>query len=194
MRRLVSKEEEARKKKRNQIIVGVVLVGVMILSSISFALQGGLGGNTGQENTSGNEIEYNGFKFANQNGLWVLGNYVFRYLPGEVDDINNVSSEIKPISNYQGKPAYIYSEDEDAEIDVVVNLGPVAQRLQKACPEATNCSSDLPVKTCDNNFIIIKEDTENSITQENNCVFIKGQKEDLAKLIDAFLFKALGIN
>ena len=191
MRRLVSKEEEAKNKKRNQIILGFFLVFVLILSSISFALQGGLGSsNTGQGNTQGNEIEYNGFKFTNQNGLWLLGNYVFRYLPTQVEDID---SEVNPIANYQGKPAYIYSEDEDATIDLVVNLGSVVQRIQKACPEGVICSAELPVKTCNDNFIIIKEDTENSITQENNCVFIKGQKDELAKLVDAFLFKILEI-
>lgn len=189
MRRLVSKEEEARKKKRNQIILGFVLVLVLILSSISFALQGGLG-NADSGGVSGDETEYNGFKFTNQNGLWVFESFVFRYLPQEVDDIG---FGIKPISNYQGKPAYVYSEDENAEIDVVVNLGRVAQRVQKACPEGTNCSVDLPVKTCNDNFIIIKEGIENSIVQENNCVFIKGKKEDLAALADQFLFKTLGI-
>jgi len=189
MRRIVSAEEEAKKKKRNQVILGVFLALIMILSTIGFAIQGGVG-NAPQGDVSGNEVEYNGFKFVNQNGLWVLGNFVFRYTPQQVEDIG---SEVKSISNYQGKPAYVYSEDDGAEIEIAVNLGQVAQRVQKACPVGTTCVGDLPVKTCSDNFIIIKESSIGSITQEGNCVFIEGQKEDLTALADQFLFKALGV-
>jgi len=190
MRKIISMEEEAKRKKRNQIILGVCLALIMVLSTLGFALQGGIG-NTSSDQTSGNETEYNGFKFVNQNGLWVLGNFVFLYVPQQVEDIG---SGIKPASNYQGKPAYVYSEDEGAEIEVAVNLEQVAQRVQKACPEDTVCDDNLPVKTCNDNFIIIRESNiSNSIRQENNCVFIRGQKEQLTALADQFLFKTLGV-
>ncbi|MDZ4226596.1 MAG: hypothetical protein U1B79_00615 [Candidatus Pacearchaeota archaeon] len=191
MRKIVSAEEEARKKKRNQIILGVFLAFIMVASTIGFALQSGTG-NSPTNDISGNEVEYNGFKFVNQNGLWVLGNFVFRYTPQQVPDINTESG-IKLASNYQGKPAYVYSEDDGAEIEIAVNLGQLAQRVQKACPAGTMCYGDLPVKTCSDNFIIIKESNTSRITQENNCVFIEGQKEELAGIADQFLFKMLGI-
>ena len=67
--------------------------------------------------------------------------------------------------------------------------------MQRACPEDVICESgeDLPVKTCSDNFIIIKESNTSSIRQENNCVFIEGQKEELTALADQFLFKTFGI-
>ena len=192
MRKIVSAEEGARKKKRNQIILGVLLALIMVLSTLGFALQSGAG-DTPSDQISGNEAEYNGFKFVNQNGLWVLGNLVFKYTPQQVPDIGS-GSEIKLKANYQGKPAYIYSEEEGAETEIVVNLGQIAQRVQKACPENTTCKEkDLPEKTCNDNFIIIKEGNTNSITQNNNCVFIEGKKEDLAALADQFLFKILEV-
>ena len=192
MRKIISMEEEARKKKKNQIILGVFLTLIMVLSTIGFAIQGGLGNSgTSGQGSSENEVEYNGYKFVNQNGLWVLGNLVFKYTPQQVPDIG---SGIKLAANYQGKPSYVYSEDEEAEIEVAVNLGQLAQRVQKACPDGLICDEDLPVKTCNDNFIIIREDnTSSSITQENNCVFINGQKEELTALADQFLFKILGI-
>lgn len=189
MRRLVSREESAKKRKRNQIILGVILVGIMVFSTIGFAIQGNSSGNSG-EDVSGNEIEYNGFKFVNQNGLWVLGNFVFQSVPQQVEDIGE---GIKTASSYQGMPAYIYSEDEGAEIEIGVNMGQIALRVQKACPENTVCDEDLPVKTCSDNFIIIKESNVSRITQEENCVFIEGLNEDLVELADQFLFKVLGI-
>ncbi len=191
MRRLISKEEEERKRKRNQTILVVFLALIMVLSTIGFAIQSNSG--TAQaDGTLGNEIEYNGYRFVNQNGLWVLNNenFVFRYTPQEVPDIG---SGLKPLNSYQGKPAYLYSEDNGAEVEIAVNLGQVVQRIQKACPENTNCTLDLPVKTCADNFIIIREDTNNSIVQSNNCVYIQGTKEQLAALADQFLFKILGI-
>lgn len=192
MRKLVSKEEEARKQKRNQTILVVFLAFVLIASTIGFAIQSGVG-DTSSDQISGNEAEYNGFKFVSQNGLWVLGNYVFKYTPQQVPDIGS-GSEIKLKANYQGKPAYVYSEEEGAEAEIVVNLGQIAQRVQKACPENTTCKEkDLPAKTCNDNFIIIKEGNTNSITQNNNCVFIEGKKEDLAALADQFLFKILEV-
>lgn len=193
MRKLVSKEEEAKKQRRNQVILVVFLAFVLIASTIGFAIQSGSFGNTNSDQTSVNEAEYNGFKFVSQNGLWVLGNYVFKYTPQQVPDIDS-GSEIKLKANYQEKPAYIYSEDEEAEIEIVVNIGQIAQRVQKACPENTTCKEkDLPSKTCSDNFIIIKEGNTNSITQRNNCVFIEGKKEDLAALADQFLFKILEV-
>jgi len=189
MRRLVSREEEEQKRKRNQTILVLFLALIMVLSTIGFAIQSNSG--TAPDGTvQGNEIEYNGFKFVNQNGLWVLGSYVFQNTPQQVEDIG---SGIKPAGNYQGKPSYIYSEDEGAEAEIAVNLGQVALRVQKACPEGIACGEDLPVKTCSDNFIIIKESNSSSIIQENGCVFIEGKKEDLVALADQVLFKILGI-
>ena len=135
MRRLVSKEEEEKKRKRNQTILVVFLALIMVLSTIGFAIQGNSDSSTGANE---NEIEYNGYKFINQNGLWVLDNenfinFVFRYTPREVPDMG---FGIKPVGNYQGKPAYVYSEDSEAEIEIAVNLGPVAQRIQKNFTES----------------------------------------------------------
>jgi hypothetical protein len=191
MRKLVSKEDEAKKRKRNQIIAGVFLAAVMIFSTIGFAFQGRSDNTTDTGgNSLGTEVDYNGFKFINQNDFWTMGNFVFRYNPQEVEDI---SSGIKPISNYQGKPAYIYSEDDEAEAEIAGNLGTIALRIQRACPEDKNCTIDVPVKTCSDNFIIIKEDVISSIIQNSNCVLINGPKENLTKLADEFLFKALGV-
>jgi hypothetical protein len=189
MRKLVSKEEEAGKRKRNQVIAGTVLALVMILSTIGFAFQG-RGDNAIDGTSPEGEVDYNGFKFINQNGLWTLGNFVFRYTPQEVEDMG---LNITPITNYQGKPAYIYSEDSDAEAEVAINIRLVAQRIQEACPEKTVCPADIPVKTCNDNFIIIKENSISSIIQNNKCVFIQGPKENLTRLSDQFLFKALSI-
>jgi len=188
MRKLESKEEEAKKKKRNQLILSVILVSVIVLSSLSFAFQNkSLGTDT---STSSNQVTYNGYKFTSQGGLWILGNFVFTYLPKDVPDIGNITVKT---NNYQSQPVYVYSEDSSARIELSANMAQIALRVQDACPEKTNCTGDIPEKTCSDNFIIIKESNINEIKQENNCIFIQGQSQDLVGLVDQFLFKILGV-
>jgi len=191
MRKIVSKHREGRIRKRNQVIVGMILIFVMVGSVLGFALQGFNlgGGNTGQ-NKDSNNIEYNGFEFVNQNNLWVLGNFIFRHVPQQVEDIGNISNDI---NNYQGLPLYIYSESEEAELEIFINLGNIVLRTQKACVEGIECPGDFPVKACEDNFIIIMEKNISNIIQQDNCIFIEGRREDLTKLTDQFLFKILGI-
>ncbi len=195
MRRIISGHERKRTRRRNQIIVGVILVLVMVFSTLGFAFQGGnffgnFGGDGNAGSDSSNNMVYNDFEFVNQNGLWVLGSFVFKNVPQQVEDIG---AGLKDINNYQGRPLYIYSESEEAEIEISVNLGQIARRVQKACVEGLECSGDFPVKTCEDNFIIIKESNNSMISQEDNCVYIEGVKEDLTGLADQFLFKILGI-
>lgn len=189
MRRIISGHERKRTRRRNQIIVGVILVMVMVFSTLGFAFQGGNLG-MGDNQDSENKANYNGFEFVNQNGLWVLGSFVFKNVPQQVEDIG---TGLKDINSYQGRPLYIYSENDGAEIEISVNLGQVAQRVQKACLEKEECPGNFPEKTCEDNFIIIKESNNSMILQEDNCVYIQGLKEELTGLADQFLFKILGI-
>lgn len=191
MRRIASRHEEGRKRRRNQITIGVILIFVMVIGTLGFALQGFGSGNTDTgDDSSVNNIEYNGFEFVNQNGLWVLGNFIFKNVPQQVEDIGFVSSTI---NDYQGKPLYIDSESEEAELEIFINLGNIALRTQRACIEERDCEENLPIKTCTDNFIIIRESNMSNILQQDNCVFIEGASGDLTQLTDQFLFKILGI-
>jgi hypothetical protein len=187
MRKIMSKYEENKKRRRNQLVVGVILVFVMVISVLGFGFQGG---DSQQDSDSTNKISYGEWEFINQNGFWVLGDFVFRYVPQQVED---VGIGIKSIENYRGKPLYVYSQNDEAELEIYLNLGKVAQRIQPACIEGEDCDGNFPTKTCDDNLIIIRESDISGILQENNCVYIEGLEEDLAKLTDQFLFKTIGI-
>lgn len=191
MRQIISKTEQGKKRKRNQIIVGIILVGVMLLSTLGYAFN---------DNSSKNskKIVYNGFKFENQQGLWVLNkdgiDFGFQYNPNEVERVNGA---INLLNNYAGKPLYISSSNRDAEFEIYQNLDRIILRKQYACLNNSKCGDEnLPIKTCADNFIIIEESENNSssIIQEQNCVFIKGSKEELVKITDEFLFKIIGVD
>ena len=189
MRKLVSKHEIKKQRRKNQVIVGGVLVFLMIVSTLGFAFQGGLS-HDNSANSEGGIVNYNGYEFVNSNGLWVLGNFAFRNNPQQVE---NISSNINNYLSYREKPVYIYSEYEAAEIDVYTDMNQIAQRVQNACLSKEECNGDYPIKSCTDNFIIIKKSDNISIRQEDNCVYIEGPEEKLTGLADLFLFKVLGI-
>ena len=159
MRKIVSKHAEKKRQKRNQIIVGGVLIFVMFFSVVGYSFQG-----TPQNNSE--TITYNGVQFVNQNGLWYLitdnVQFSFKYNPEQTLDVGGI---FNPVSNYQGKPLYISFENVEAGYEISRNLylTGIAQRMQSACPENETCEEDIPTITCDNNFIIIKESNETDI-------------------------------
>ena len=189
MRKITSEKDLEKKRKRNQLIVGLVLIGVMVFGTLGYAFQGN------EKESDTNKISYNGFEFVNQNNFWVTkigeSEFIFKYNPNQVDKIEG---KFETIDNYYQKPLYIYSENDEASLEIIRNTNSVVQRIQKACFEEKDCNNNLPLKTCEDNLIIIKLGTTSKIEQKNNCVFIEGSKEELTKLSDGFLFKILGIN
>jgi hypothetical protein len=195
MRKIASKYEEERKGRRSRIVLSVFLLLIMFISVIAYGFESFLFSGSGSQDSANLEIfDHNGLKFVKQGGFWTLnekGNdFIFRHNPGETREID---SPLNGIESYRGKVLYVYSEDFNQESEIRTNMAPFVLRMQKACHESTECNGDFPVKTCEDNFIIILEGKED-IKQENNCVFIWGKKEDLTMLTDSFLFRILGIN
>lgn len=190
MRKIISKKTESKKNRIKQIVVGVLLVFIMILSTVGYSLN-----SWGKEETK--RVLHNGVEFILENNLWnaEIGNFnfLFLYNPTETEKIY---SELKYVNEYANLPLYIYSEDSDATMEIYKNLfyyNNIVERIQEACPLNETCSVEIPVKNCTNNFIIIRESDEKEIRQEENCVFISNKKEELAKTTDSFLFNILGI-
>ena len=194
MRRISSKYKEEKKIKRNQIMIGLILIFVMFSSVLGFAfINHSISGGSNVNENNFNSINYKGFEFIEQNGFWILNlngvNFIFRYNPNQVP---RIASEIKSLENYQEKVLYLYSENVLAESEIQTNLFQFTNGIENACLENEKCGEEFPIRTCEDNFIIIREGIQ-GITQENNCVFIEGKKEDLTRLANEFLFKLLGV-
>lgn len=188
MRRLVSKHKQKKQERIKQLAVGGALIIIMFASVLGYAFQG-----KGSEGNS--NIEYNEFEFVKQDNFWALQDeFIFRYNPLETEQFSTYNF-LNLLINYQSKPLYIYSENKEAEAEVYKNLYNSVQRIQYACLENESdlqCEESWPIKTCKDNFILIREG-EFGIEQENNCLFISGAKENLTKISDEVLFKILGI-
>ncbi len=190
MRKIISREEEEKKTRRKQLLIGGVLILVMVVSVVGYAFN-----REEQNNTI--KISYNGFEFTQESGFWYVnvGNsqFSFLYNPEETENIN---SALNPLGNYEDKPLYISSENPEAGAEIYRNLfyqNQLVQRVQDACMEGEECSSDAPIKNCTDNLIIIKESNSSKIEQQGNCVFIEGSNENLTRLADGFLFKIIGV-
>ena len=197
MRKIISKHQESQKRKRNQLIGGGILIILMVFSILGYSFSGRVIENSQNEE----ELNYHGFNFVQQNGYWILNlqgmnrDFVFTYNPEQVEEIL-ANTSIKNLNNYLQKPLYISSQNIMAEAEIRHNMLGFVERIQAACFEEfeEDCKDkDLPIKTCENNFIIIQESNKTEIWQEDNCVFIQGKKEELVKLTDRFLFAVLEI-
>ena len=204
MRKIKTKSSESKKQKRNQMILGIILVFVMFGSVFAVVV-----GSFGQDSKTG-RLEYNGIEFVEQNGFWFASkdgfNFIFRNNPEQVEEID---SELDYFNSYENQPLYVYSESDEAEVEVLRNLfyqNRIIQRVQSACLNESadifyskragtsdKCDVNLPVKDCGNNFIIIRESNNTEIIQDKKCVFIHGKKENLTQVVDEFLFNIFGI-
>lgn len=187
MKRLKPKGSEAKKQKKNQITIGVILIIVMFGSVFGIFF-----GSWGDRENS--KVNYNSFEFVKENNFWELEigdfDFIFTYNPNEVREID---TEVKYLNNYYGKVLYLSSENSGATYEIVSNLNQIYLRIQPACLNESACEGDIPLKTCDDNFIIIEEKNQTNIIQDNNCVFIQGPQENLTMISDEFLFHILGV-
>jgi hypothetical protein len=188
MRKIKTQEEIDRVKKRNQVIIALIFVGLLVFSYLGYALS-----SRNNDNGSSGVQNYNGLQFVQQGNSWSLQieqqAYNFQYLPQEVENISII--ENLTISNYIDKPLYIVNNPNYYEI--YNNLVRFVSRTQEACLSGTLCeNSDLPAKTCNDNLIVFIDSLSNNtkVWQENNCVYISG---DFVRGSDAFIYRIFGI-
>lgn len=193
MRRILTKELQEKKTKRNQLILGLILITLMLFSVLGYALWGR------GESQNINKIEYNNIEFIQDNSdYWAFQiqgqDFLTKYNAEEVQEIYAFINF--NINNYANKPLYLVSDSEDANSEIVRNLGNrFVPRIQKACLSQESCLEDIPIKNCsiDNIIVIEISEEKEQIYQEENCVFISAKEENQVKYADAYLFNILGV-
>lgn len=188
MRKIKTREEREKKERRNRVIIGIILVGLMIFSTAGYAFY----------NREGdlNKIKYNNVKFELKNdGLWhfLAGNEEYQtvYNPKELENIS-VNSNLN-LENYKNRPLFFsYDSNINAINEILRNLGRFIPRTQKVC--INQCEENLPIKNCsEENIIIIREGGENVIKKESSCVYLISEEGESLKITDKFLFQLLEI-
>ena len=194
----MSRERRERSRKRNQLIMGSILILLMVASTAGFALlnRSYLGSNNGLTSETKN---FNGIEFTrseNFGGDWVFqsqgGSFVTRNTPEDVEDI--LFSTISNIGRYVDQPLYFVGSGPGIS-EIARNLQPYSLRAQNACISSEECEGDLPVKGCLDNVIIVKEpeDDLEFIYEEENCIYVIANIENQIRYADKFLFELLDI-
>jgi hypothetical protein len=198
MRKIETKEDLEKKKKRNYILIGLLLILIMIFSTVGFSFLE----NKSKSDSSSKIVTFKGIKFQQYGGFWrpiIQGEeFYFQYLPNEAENIS--IRGLFDISSYSGKPVYFVDGDNSAKSEILQNINRYILRFQDACINSTgknneelNKSCDgLPIKKCESDNIIIFDESENStkVWKDLNCVYISG---DMIKASDMFVYKLLNL-
>jgi len=188
MRKIETKSEKEKKDTQKKLIIGIVLIGLMILSTAGYAF-------SPKEKNNENHIVYNGYEFnLASNGLWYTNigdtELITTYNPKDVEDIYVPALSI---NQYYNAIVYFDSTNREIEGEIARNLNAYVSRVQYACLDENDCKSDVPIKNCTENIIIIRESENDAIYQNDNCVKIRYTTNSSLKLADAFLFQVFGI-
>ena len=192
MRMIISKTEKQKKAKINQLIIGLMLMSLMILSTLGFAFNNN--SNSGEEN-----IIYNSIQFVRQGDYWTFSiqgsDFITRLTPKDVENIDFVPS--LTLQHYTSHPLYFVGDNGELFNEIAQNLqNRFTSRIGNACISDYECSGDFPIKDCSiDNIIVFKvsNDSIESITKKENCVFIQSSYENQIKYADKFLFSILEI-
>lgn len=190
MRRILTREQRDKKNKRNQLIIGIVLITVLLFSTFGYAF------NNDDEGSS-EKVEYNGIDFIQDNsGYWRFSKdgkkFVTRYNPLETEDV--LVSGVFGLNDYSDNPLYLVSESQEVIYEIVANLNQFILRPHEACLNEESCERDLPIKNCSvDNVVVVREGEDKGVVKEEKCVFITSDLGNQTRYADAFLFKVLGI-
>jgi hypothetical protein len=211
MKKLEVRSEKESKKRRNNLIIGIIIVALMVFSSLGYVIV---------ERTTGSETgnEYNGYEFVKVSsgtyGGWqtILKSFsdkklVTSYLP---QDVLNYSGTGADLFYFSGRTMYIIvssQSDIQASYDFLYNLNGVVSRMQFACSydneNSSFCqTSNFPLKSCDDtsySTTVVKIDLNSTTTDykiNKSCYTLSGQEgkgSDFVKMTDNLIFKLFGV-
>lgn len=187
MRKISTKERAKKKQQRKQLIVGLVLVFIMLMSVVGYSLQSGIS----EENSQVRKVNYNGVYFYEQNGYWIGEiNGIQIVLANNPLELEEVNWNLSP-PDYSNEPLYIVSQNEEIVSRVYYNFEGIVERVQRACLE--KCEEDYPIKTCQDNVIIIEESENEEVKQQGNCIFVYATSKNIDDKTDKLFLDIFGL-
>jgi hypothetical protein len=189
MRKIMTKAEIQKKKKRNLVIIGLIMIFLMVFATAAYSF---MESSRNKEEAERNIVVENDITFYRFGEFWraQIADQVFEfsYLPSEVSDV--VVEGNFALAEYTGQTIY-FNDLQEGSYEIIKNLHAFIQRAQEACVYDETCDKDLPVKDCFDNLFIFQESENDKVYKSEKCVYISG---DGKKGADAFLYKLLWIN
>lgn len=181
MRRIETQGEVEKKRKRNNIILSILMLVILVGSTIGYAFMyySGSSDNTG---TTSNE------KVRQVGNYWIVNvSGVNFQMSSNPESVINVSVQSFITSaNYYGKTVYVDSQGQEVYYEIASTVGKFAGKVQEGC--LGSCERNLPEKNCSDYIIVWNKTGSDKVYQRENCVFIEGSM----KAVDAFLYKLIG--
>jgi len=166
---------------------GIFIISIMVFSVL----------NVYQSRDKTKEIEYNGYKFYENNGYWVTNingqQLTFRYNPLELSNISLLNYNVYDKIYLSYNPKHFDEErfvlGESLSLFKYVNIKPIL-----SCYEEKDCP-DIPLVDCDNyNSILLKyNENKTNIYIENKCLILEGSTEEQIKYVYKITYNLLGI-
>ena len=206
IRPLKREETQKEKQKKNLIIMGIIMIGLMVFSTVGYAFFDG-------SFTESQKTKYKTYEFTTNGENWqtkikisgsetIINSF---YLPQDIENISMTGTLL--LSDFEGKTIYFVTNNTNRERNAVSKIYSDFEgyftRSQLACAlenENTTFCSNLPIKSCDdanqNSMIIQITEITNStavIDYKNNCLTVSGDGADLLKTADRILFESYGI-
>ncbi len=179
MRKIMNFEEQRLRERRRIRILGLFMLIILLGSTAGFAFISYQQDSppqtpeTVQDTGNGWTLNWEGQTFS------------LRTSPSAVADIPVQTTN--SIETYTGDVLYVDAESDAILAEVGSTVGRYAKRVQPAC--YGSCERDLPEVNCSANVIVWKNAEENSVSQEERCVFINGD----IRAVDAFVYRILGV-
>lgn len=191
MRKILGRKDNS---KRNQLILGIGLVLLMLVSTAGYAINGRDNKNTIEK------IEYNNVEFVRDSSeYWKFNvqgnNFVTLFNPEELQDIDFNGNLV--LSDLQNKPLYFVGGSNEPIAEIARNMERFVLRIQNACINKEDCEGDLPLKNCsEDNVVVISEKLEQGeekIYSQGNCIFIEANFANQTKYADKLIYDLLNI-
>jgi len=164
-----------KKKERKRILVSLVISLLMVISAVAFSF-----------NLKNSEEENKILKFK-YNGKAI--EVEMKYRENETESVKR--NYFPYFEEFINNKFYFYSDPKLKEKAIrllsFINYFAV---LNEACLQDKPCYSEvLPIKDCNNNFIVFEYSEEEEIRKDGNCIFLKGNETSIDKVIDAFFYE-----
>lgn len=173
------------------IVLGLALLMILSIFTVSLGSDSGI--------PEQNKIEFNGYKFTNNNGAWYTEingvEYGFEYDPLSAQSIKSIE-----LSNlFIGKVYLAFDPKQFSETSL--ELGRLRNFLfskgiivSLACIKEEGCG-DLPLVNCDNSggVVYFLNGEKNEIYKQGNCVFIESLNGQEPLVVNRFMYGVLGV-
>ncbi len=169
------KKIKMKKYEKRKIWISLITSLLMIISVVAFSL-----------NLRNTEEESKNLKF--KIGISILEVKVV-YLENETTEVEkNYHPNLEDFIN---KKFYFFVDarlrDKAIRLLSFLNYFTI---LNEACFQNFECNNEqLPIKNCDDNFILFEHSEKEEIRKEEKCIFLKGNETTIDKVIDAFFYE-----